>query len=728
MKGIIHIFSLLLLLVGYASSQTYPVVSIKQVQLVQQDSLVQADATVTSGHTTLDDSPYINDTVSVWGVVMSKLRVSQGGPLFIPNLSNAYVFYIADTSATGAWNGIHVRASDTVAAVNSLVTILDTGMIVKITGRVQEFNPSATTFLPANNFSSTTQFEMDLDPGSGTNFIPVEINPVRRPRRPMPAVIQITDMFKIQTPQFATGEQWEGCYVEIRNVTVIQSTISNNRMTLVVEDAGGNRLKVVDDGYWYSIPHSAYVPPTQGAKLAYVRGYIVNRFAIAPLYPNDILVSSFPPNVTTVRRTPVLVKSTDSVTVTAKVVDTNTGGTIAKVELLYGIGGGPLQTTTMTLAKADSAVGKIPAQANGTFVRYLVVATDNDNEKGRSPQDTTREFNFYNVNDGTTTIRDVQWTPYKSGNTGYFNAVVSVRGVVTADTANLGANFIYIQDGVQPWSGLVIDGASGVSDQVKALKLGDDVTITGTVGESSNRTRLSNIATVAKNGVAPVPTPIASKTNDFRTNPGGIADGDPIAEQWESMLLKFSNLRVTLQNSDDPGTNFGEFNVTDGVGNMRVDDIGTWKKTYSNGLPAHTGSTLLTVGTRIANLTGVLYFGNSNYKLEPRGASDFEGVVTSIERIATNARAFALHQNYPNPLSASLGSMTNILYDLPQTRRVSLRVYDMYGREVETIVDTEQTSGSYHVTYDASKLTSGVYLYRLISGNRSFSRKMIVVK
>lgn len=727
MKIVFRFAALMIVCSAYTFAQTYPVVTNKQVQQVPQDSLTKADASNLSAHTTLDDSQLNTDTVSVYGVVMSRVRISQGGPLQIPSLGNGYVFYIADTSASGGWNGMFIRASDTAAAVTSLVTVLDTGMVVKVTGRVTEFNPSVRSGVPANNFSSTTQFEMDLDPGAGFNFTQIEINPLPMKRRPSATLIQISDLFKGSTPQFATGEQWEGCYVEVRNVTVVQSTISNNRMTIVVEDALANRLTVLDDSYYYRVDLSGYQPPAQGAKLTYVRGFIANRYGISPIYPNDIQVASFPPTVTTVRRIPIIPKSTEAVTVTAKVTDTNVGGSVTKAELLYGIEGGALQVMPMTLATVDSAVGTIPPQPNGAFIRYMVFATDNDNEKGRSPQDTTREFNFYRVYDSPVTIRDMQYTPYKTGNTGYFSAVVSLRGVVTADTANLGANFIYIQDGTQPWSGILVDGTT---DPVKTLKMGDDVTITGTVGESPNRTRLSNITAVVKNGTAPVPAPIQRQTKDFKTNPGGIIDGDPISEQWESMLVKFQNLTVTLQNSDDPGTNFGEFNVDDGTGAMRVDDIGTWKKTYSNGLPAHTGSILLVKGSKIESLTGIVYYGNSNYKLEPRGASDFTGVVTGVERIADAATSFILHQNYPNPFSAgSYGNpSTTITYEIPEFIHVRLSVFDALGREVTTLVNQTQSVGIYTAQFHSRNLPSGIYYYRLTAGNFTQTEKMVIVR
>ena len=106
--------------------------------------------------------------------------------------------------------------------------------------------------------------------------------------------------------------------------------------------------------------------------------------------------------------------------------------------------------------------------------------------------------------------------------------------------------------------------------------------------------------------------------------------------------------------------------------------------------------------------------------------NDSYGVITAIERdnSAKTPATFKLSQNYPNPFNPS----TIIQYNLPKTGLVSLKIYDILGREVATLVNEQQVAGVYKVTFDASKLASGVYIYRIISGNFVSTKKMMLLK
>ena len=85
---------------------------------------------------------------------------------------------------------------------------------------------------------------------------------------------------------------------------------------------------------------------------------------------------------------------------------------------------------------------------------------------------------------------------------------------------------------------------------------------------------------------------------------------------------------------------------------------------------------------------------------------------------------FSLSQNYPNPFNPS----TSIKYSVPSNEYVSLKIYDVLGKEVATLVNQEMNAGIYEVQFDASQFTSGVYIYRLITEDLSISKKMILIK
>lgn len=94
------------------------------------------------------------------------------------------------------------------------------------------------------------------------------------------------------------------------------------------------------------------------------------------------------------------------------------------------------------------------------------------------------------------------------------------------------------------------------------------------------------------------------------------------------------------------------------------------------------------------------------------------------EEAAGVVRTFGLHQNYPNPFNPG----TTIRYDAPQSSIVRLKVHDVLGREVATLVDGQVHAGQHSVRFDASGLPSGVYFYTLHAGSHVTSKRMLLVK
>ncbi|CAN5465251.1 hypothetical protein BH10BAC5_BH10BAC5_11860 [soil metagenome] len=102
----------------------------------------------------------------------------------------------------------------------------------------------------------------------------------------------------------------------------------------------------------------------------------------------------------------------------------------------------------------------------------------------------------------------------------------------------------------------------------------------------------------------------------------------------------------------------------------------------------------------------------------------YGGPFTGVTPISTVVDNYSLGQNYPNPFNPT----TKITFSVPTTGLVTLKVYDMTGKETATLVNGQMSSGSYSVDFNASSLSSGIYFYSIQSGNFTDTKKMMLVK
>ena len=98
--------------------------------------------------------------------------------------------------------------------------------------------------------------------------------------------------------------------------------------------------------------------------------------------------------------------------------------------------------------------------------------------------------------------------------------------------------------------------------------------------------------------------------------------------------------------------------------------------------------------------------------------------ITGIELERDKNISYSLSNNYPNPFNPS----TKINYSIKNQSYVTLKVFDVLGREVKTLVNKEQSQGNYSIDFDAANLTSGVYFYRIQAGEFVDTKKMILMK
>lgn len=137
----------------------------------------------------------------------------------------------------------------------------------------------------------------------------------------------------------------------------------------------------------------------------------------------------------------------------------------------------------------------------------------------------------------------------------------------------------------------------------------------------------------------------------------------------------------------------------------------------------------LDVGDTVKVAYGIV-FGNGLTELQQNAdtmETMYSGQVTSVPRTQGElsvSASYALEQNFPNPFNPT----TSIGFRIAQSGEVSLKVYDLLGREVATLVNDKLEAGPHTITFNASGLASGVYAYRLVVGSSVLSRKLIVLR
>ncbi len=135
--------------------------------------------------------------------------------------------------------------------------------------------------------------------------------------------------------------------------------------------------------------------------------------------------------------------------------------------------------------------------------------------------------------------------------------------------------------------------------------------------------------------------------------------------------------------------------------------------------------TIEAAGLTSAFLRGVYFTSITNGYIVGNGKTLIKfGELTSVDDENISPGAFSLSQNYPNPFNLS----TEISYRLLKQSFISLKVYDVLGNEVATLVNEEKPAGKYEVEFNGEGLTSGIYFYQLRAENFIETKKMNLMK
>ena len=121
---------------------------------------------------------------------------------------------------------------------------------------------------------------------------------------------------------------------------------------------------------------------------------------------------------------------------------------------------------------------------------------------------------------------------------------------------------------------------------------------------------------------------------------------------------------------------------------------------------------------------GRLPDGSANWQILVPRTRGFSNVVTDVENEFNSISEYRLNQNYPNPFNPT----TTISFTIPATSNVSLKVFNILGKEVATLVNETKSAGNYSINFNASGLSSGVYFYQLTTDNFTSTKKFTLMK
>lgn len=704
---------LLLLLVvaaGFTFSQQYPLVTIQDIQFVP-DSLQGSDP----------PSLLNGDTVRVQGIVLVR-------PVIDPDTNRGVIIsagarwsvYIQDPNGD-LWGGLNILQQDTSSpgVQNTFMDLVDTAQAVEFTGVISEF------------LSNTTQMNVLINPP-----VPVQIIS-SQPKRPDPIEITLDEFFTPTGGHNFAAEKYEGMYVIVKNVITSDRNSNGN---FKINDDQGHFAFIYNQSRYYKTGSAGiipgYQPPLDGSFISYIRAVVTTRadgYYLVPMYPGDVgpIISS-PPVISSIKRNVALVGPNQPVEISASIKDLD--GSVTEAKLFFSVNGGNADSLTLTRSITDTLLysATIPGVLDSALVDFYINAKDNENNISFNPQNIVTGKYFYFVLDRPITIQDAQYSPFGSGFSAFNNYRIQLEGIVTADTSDV-PGFgttplrVYMQNGEGPWSGIQIGTLGTFGTSVLNLKKGDQVTVEGVVLENFSVTRIDSVSLLnVTSSNNPLPNAQTLTTGEI-----GTGDGVVDKEKWESVLVKYSNVLVDSTNADG-ASNFGEMFVDDGSGHTRV-ELQDGNHKYHNDWDANLINDLSLVqihkGDRFTELGGILFFSFSNYKLVPRKDDDFVGYQPSgIENENNLPVQYSLTQNYPNPFNPA----TTISYSIPKAGNVSLKIFNVLGQEVRSLVSEYQNAGTYRVTFDAFStlggLTSGVYFYSLRTDEFLRVKKMMLIK
>lgn len=278
-------------------------------------------------------------------------------------------------------------------------------------------------------------------------------------------------------------------------------------------------------------------------------------------------------------------------------------------------------------------------------------------------------------------------------------------------TSNLGSSWTNVQNGLGVCTGNVIItkdglvfGGSGIEGMYKSTDYGN------TWQQINNGLTSTNIATMVADNLGNIF--VGTQTNIYTGMQGkGIFKTTNNGMSWQNLTNGITTNEISQLAVSSNGILF-----TSGAGNQAIfkstNSGNTWNQ-FNQGLPNPAD-----VGPIGITKSGYIFaaINNKIYK--------YFDQTTDIKSNEEVGFEYKLSQNFPNPFNPS----TTIQFSIPHSQFVNLKVYDVLGREVSTLVNEEKLPGNYEVKFDGSNLPSGIYFYRLQAGSFSQTKKLLLLK
>jgi hypothetical protein len=686
-----------------------------------------------------DSSQYLGDTVRTRGYVVTPGNLSEVASGSVTGGSRPFIYLMDTASANGAagsFRGIEIMgAAGSPLTPVTAIENAQAGDILEIVGVLSQYQ-GGLQMAPLNSSSVTL-----ISPSSVT---------------PTPALISIGDLNdQSRVNKLATGEQWEGSFVEFQNVTVTAvSFFSGNRVSFDISDANGNQINVSDEFLAQRLPsHTVvnpnspnsvanggpgtgkFVAPVVGTLYTSIKGMIRHSengctggtgrgYELNPFDSTHYVKGATPPSITNVVRNPIVPNATQTATITADIVDFD--GVVVSANLFYSADPAATRSTFTSVAMTatgSSFTATIPAFPLDTMVRYFIEATDDSANVSAYPN--ANSVGFYTVRSTGFSIVDVQNPgPNTSTDSPYEGQSVTFTGAVTASLNQFNLGYVYIQDTTaNEYAGVYVTGNAALA----GLAIGDVATITGDVSE------VYGVTTVTVTNVTKLKTtfniaPISVAPDANFTSKG---------EMYEGMLISLddpNNGKIDVIEAD---LNNGEFGIgltgsTDFVRVLNGRVSGTSAQSSLN-VSLITDSFYITnqgvmnVPAIITDTTqnmdamvGILWYSFGSFKLTPRNNADIINfslplVIVGVNEVVNNTIEM---KYYPNPAS------NNVTIEVKNVEGVNYEAffYDLKGQLLKS-----ESLRSTTTNVNVSNFNNGVYVVRIMNGNEVVGTTKLVI-